>query len=144
MTQIALQTVDLVQNGDVASGPSRTDRLTRRISRPVSLLRNVPHLGTWTGVLLAAIGAGLLALAWGRTAGLTNVALQIPYVVSAGFTGLGLVAVGLTVVNVSAKQADARERTRQTAELRGLLSELRRVVEGDHGHGVEGDEGDQK
>jgi hypothetical protein len=130
VTQIALQSVDLVQNGDVASGPSRTDRLNRWITRPVAVLRNVPHLGTWTGVLLAAVGAALLALAWGKTAGLTNVALQIPYVLSAGFTGLGLVAVGLTVINVSAKRADARERTRQVAELRELMAELRRTVEG--------------
>lgn len=129
MTQIALQAVDLVQNGEVDSGPSRSGRLARRIIRPVELLRNVPNLGTWAGVLLAAIGAVLLAIAWGRTAGLTNVALQIPYVVSAGFTGLGLIAAGLTVVNIGAKQADARERTRQVTELRELLAELRATVQ---------------
>ncbi len=70
----------------------------------------------------------MLVVAWGRVAGLTNVALQLPYVVSAGFGGLGMVAVGLTVVNVAAKQADARERTRQIGELRDLLAELRSTV----------------
>ncbi len=129
MTQIALQPVDLVQNDEVETDPSRLDRITRRLVRPVELLRAVPHLGTWLGVLVAAAGAVLLAVAWGQTAGLSNVALQVPYVVSAGFTGLGLVAVGLTVVNISAKRADARERTRQTTELRALLAELRRTIE---------------
>ncbi len=131
MTQIALQPIDLVQNDEVENGPSRLGRATRRLGRPVALLREVPHLGTWLGVLVAAAGTVLLAVAWGQTAGLSNVALQIPYVVSAGFTGLGLVAVGLTVLNVSAKRADARERTRQATELRALLAELRQAIEGD-------------
>lgn len=131
MTQIALHGVDLVQTHPVDDerGPSRLDGIVRRVSRPVQALRAVPHLGTWTGVGLTAVGLVLLAIAWGRTAALTNVALQVPYVVSAGFTGLGLVAVGLTLVSISAKREDARERTRQLTELRELMTELRRLAE---------------
>ena len=99
--------------------------MTRRLGRPIQSLRAVPNIGTWAGVLLAAAGAVLLVVAWVKVAALKDVALQIPYVVSAGFTGLGLVAVGLTVINLAAKQADARERSRQSAELRALLAELR-------------------
>jgi hypothetical protein len=128
VTILTLKHVDLVQNDVVESEAPRAGRVTRRLTRLVALVRNIPHLGTWTGVLLSASGLLLVVVAWGRTAGLTNVALQVPYVVSAGFTGLGLVAVGLTVVNISAKQADAKERTRQVAELRDLLTELRQVV----------------
>lgn len=134
MTQIALESTmvaDLVQNGDVESGPSRTSKLTGRITKTVNQVRSIQYIGTYSGVLLLAAGAILLAVAWGKVAGLTNVALQLPYVVSAGFTGLGLVAAGLTVVNICAKQADARERTRQVTELRALLTELRNVVESD-------------
>ena len=94
-------------------------------------LSAVPHLGTWIGVVLVAVGAVLLFVAWGKTAGLDSVALQIPYVISAGFTGLGLIAVGLTVVNIAAKRDDARERTRQAGELAALLAELRRAIETD-------------
>lgn len=107
---------------------------TGRVARPAPLtralasLRAVPSIGTYLGVGLATVGLVMLVVAWGRVAGLTNVALQLPYVVSAGFGGLGMVAVGLTVVNVAAKQADARERTRQLAELRDLLAELRSSV----------------
>jgi multisubunit Na+/H+ antiporter MnhB subunit len=107
-----------------------TDRLAR-VRRPVELLRNAPDIGVWAGVVLAAAGVVLLAIGWGRTAGLTNVARQVPIVISAGFGGLGLIAVGLTVVNVSAKRADARHHSRQLAELRGLLTELRRSMDGD-------------
>ena len=130
MTQITLQGFDLV-TGEVHDEPSRFDAVSRRVSRPLQSLRAVPHLGTWVGIILAAAGGVLLAIAWGRTAGLTNVGLQIPYVISAGFTGLGLIATGLTVVNITAKQEDSRERVRQVAELRELLSELRAVVGGD-------------
>ena len=96
-----------------------------RLSRPLSALRNVQNLGTWAGVLLAAIGLVLIAVAWGRVAGLTNVGLQMPYVVSAGFTGLGLVVVGLAVVSISTKRDDAAERSRQLKELREVLADLR-------------------
>ena len=127
MTLISLDAGDLLQNGEVE--PRWYDGLTRRVSRPLQALRGVPHLGTWAGLLVAAVGAVLLVVAWARTAALTDVALQVPYVVSAGLTGLGLVVVGMTVVSINAKAEDARERTRQLRELRELLAELRRTVE---------------
>jgi hypothetical protein len=130
MTQISSQDVD-VPTRQSADEPLSLNSLTRRVSRPLQLLRAIPHLGIWIGVLVSSAGAALLFIAWGRTAALTNVGLQTPYVISAGFTGLGLVAVGLTLVNVTAKLGDARERTRQLAELRELLAELRCTVEGD-------------
>lgn len=129
MTQLALPGADQVQTDAVNDVPSRPGSLSRRIARPAQVLRAVPHSGTWAGVLLAATGAVLLVVAWVKVAALTNVALQIPYVISAGFTGLGLVAVGLTVVNLAAKQEDARERSRQATELRGLIAELRTTID---------------
>lgn len=114
------------QTGRVPSAPAA-------LVRAVASLRAVPQLATWVGVGLATAGVVLLVVAWGKTAGLTSVALQVPFVVSAGFGGLGLVAVGLTVVNVAAKRADATERHRQLDELRGLLAELRRAAEDEAG-----------
>jgi len=109
----------------------RDESASRRAVGPIQSLSAVPHLGTWIGVVLVAAGGVLLLVGWGRTAALSNVALQIPYVISLGFTGLGLVAVGLTVVNIAAKRDDARERTRQAGELAALLAELRRAIETD-------------
>jgi hypothetical protein len=128
MNEMAFEVVDLVQTGKVDRRPSRFGSLTGRLARPVQSMRALPHIGTWVGVLVAGAGFVLVAIAWGRTAGLANVALQIPYVVSAAFTGLGLVVVGVTVVSIAAKQEDARERRRQLGELRALLSELRSSV----------------
>ena len=103
--------------------------LITRLSRPLVALRGVPNLGVWAGVVVATAGLVLIAIAWGRTAGLTQVGLQTPYVVSAGFTGLGLVVVGLTLVSITVKRADAAERTRQLRELREVLADLRQQVE---------------
>jgi len=100
-----------------------------RVSRPLAALRNVQNLGTWAGVLVSAIGLILIAVAWGKVAGLTNVGLQMPYLVSAGFTGLGLVVVGLAIVSISAKREDAAERSRQLRELREVLADLRAELE---------------
>ena len=129
MTQVALEGLDMLQTGPVTSEESTAPGRLSGVGRQLAALRAIPRLGTWIGVGLATVGLILLFVAWGRTAGLTNVGLQIPYLVSAGFTGVALVMVGLTVVNIDAKRSDSAERSRQLAELRGLLAELRTTVE---------------
>src|SRR5688500_13142031 len=52
-------------------------------------------IGVWVGLFLTLVGFGLIAFAWGKTAGVLDVALQVPYLVSAGLTGLGLIMLGL-------------------------------------------------
>ncbi len=125
-------TFDVLQTGPVAHEESTAPGRLAGLSRRVSAVRAHPNVGTWLGVLVATVGLILLVVAWGKTAGIAgNVALQIPYVISAGFTGVALVVVGLTLVNLDAKRTDAAERTRQLSELRGLLAELRASVEED-------------
>lgn len=92
-------------------------------------LRTVPHLDVWAAVLIMSSGAVLLFVAWAKTASRTDVAFQIPYVISCGFTGLGLIVVGLTVLNLSVKRAQTRERSRQSAQLHELVAELRRAID---------------
>ena len=134
MTQlVAAQHIELepvFEPAEVLGGEERQpSRIVSGLSRQLAALRGVSNLGTWIGVTTSAVGLVLIAIAWGRTAGLTNVALQVPYVVSAGFTGLGLVVVGLTLVSITAKQADAAERSRQLRELRETLVDLRNQLE---------------
>src|SRR5689334_22617656 len=85
------------------------------ISWPEWLRAESPAV-TWIGLVVAAVGFVLIGIAWSQVAGETQVYLQLPYLVSAGLTGLGLIMVGLTVVNVSAKRRDAAERARQTEQ----------------------------
>lgn len=132
MTQVTLEGF----GGELHPAPIEVEeshapgRLTG-VGRRLSALRATPHLVTWIGVGVTTIGLILLVVAWGKVAGLTNVGLQMPYLVSAGFTGVALVLVGLTIVNIDAKRADAAARTAQLVELRGLLTELRTAVEED-------------
>ena len=92
----------------------------RRISIPWRRVKP----GTWSvyvGLITCAGGFALLALAWGKVAGELNVSLQVPYIVSAAFTGLGLIMVGLTVVLVATNRAEST--TRET-QLREIIAEL--------------------
>lgn len=95
----------------------------RRLFDPSSL---VP---TYIGIGVMALGFALIALAWSKIAHLANVALQLPYLVSAGITGLALVMVGLIVINVAAKRQDAAERARQMEQLTTVLTDLKRSLE---------------
>lgn len=88
-------------------------------------------IGVWIGLLFAVGGFGLLAYTWGETAALTDVALQVPYVVSGGFSGLGLILLGLLVVNISVKRRETRARERQLEELRDALAGLRAAIQGE-------------
>ena len=96
-------------------------------------LPTVPALSplpTYAGIAIAAIGFALIAFAWSKVAGIAdNVALQMPYLVSGGLTGLGLVMVGVTVVNVAAKRRDGLLRQQQTELLADALNELRTALE---------------
>src|SRR5687768_12823458 len=67
----------------------------------------------WIGVVVAAGGFVLIAVAWGQIAATLNVGLQMPWLVSAGFTGLGVILVGLTIVIAAVHHQVAIERHRQ-------------------------------
>ena len=85
---------------------------------------------TYAGIIVAAAGFALIFYAWSKVAGIAdNVALQMPYLVSGGLTGLGLVMVGVTVVNVAAKRRDGLLRQQQTELLADALHELRTALD---------------
>jgi hypothetical protein len=76
------------------------------------------------GLALAAAGLLVIAFGWVRVAGMAAVALQLPIVLSAGFTGLGLVILGVFVVAVWSQRQAAYERQQQLAELAAALADL--------------------
>ena len=98
-----------------------------------SRLPSLPALSptpTYAGIAVAAVGFALIFYAWSKVAGIAdNVALQLPYLVSGGLTGLGLVMVGVTIINVAAKRRDARLRQQQTELLADALHELRTALD---------------
>jgi hypothetical protein len=114
----------LIEDGHGRPGRSG---LTER----VPALRPLSPVPTYLGIGVAALGFVLVAFAWGQSAGETNVALQIPYLISGGMVGLGLIMVGVTVVNVAAKRRDALLREQQTELLASALRELSAALDPD-------------
>ena len=87
---------------------------------------------TWLGVGVAAAGFILIVVGWGQVAAETRVALQLPYVVSAGFVGLSLVMLGLMLLNINSRHRDAIDRDRQTDHLVAIIEELKDVLREGH------------
>ena len=104
---------------DFAARPTRL----RALTDPASLLP------TYLGVVIALIGFALLGFGWSKVAGLVDVWRQMPYVVSAGLPGLGLVMTGLVVINVSSRRQDGAERARQMDTLAEALRELQQSLD---------------
>jgi hypothetical protein len=116
---------DVTESTPVAS---RTSPL-RRLSRRLPAIDVSASALTWIGLVIAAAGFVVIAFSWGKVAALLDVSLQLPYVVSGGLTGLALVMVGMTAVNVAARRQDARERAEQIEQLQAVLRELRETLE---------------
>jgi hypothetical protein len=83
----------------------------------------------YIGLAVCAAGFGLIAVCWGEVAGHLNVALQIPYVVSAGFTGIGLIVLGTMIVSIAVRQIETGKREAQTAQMVAALQDLQSVIE---------------
>lgn len=90
---------------------------------------NLPRVLVYIGLALLVAGGVLIAVAWGKTAGLTEVARQTPYLVSTAFPGLGLVIIGMICIHLGIREGESRERGRQNAELLALLQSLREASE---------------
>lgn len=108
--------------GTATGGAEETE--PRTLADRVPALQPLSPVPTYVGIAVAAVGFVLIAIAWGAVAGQTNVALQMPYLVSGGIAGLALVMVGLTIVSVAARRRDALLREQQTRLLADALREL--------------------
>lgn len=101
----------------------------RRRALPMALQAGAPAW-IWIGIAVAAIGFILIAVGWGQVAGESQVYRQLPYLVSAALVGLGLVLLGLTVLNIASRQRDGLDRDRQIAALVAIIEELHETLGG--------------
>ena len=114
----------------IEGGPEEP-RSSAGVSQRIPALRPLSPIPTYIGIAVAMVGFVLILIAWGQTAGEVNVALQMPYLISGGLTGLGLVMVGVTIVSVAAKRRDAVLREQQTELLADALRELSAALDPD-------------
>lgn len=85
--------------------------------------------GIWIGLAVVAGGFAAIFFSWSKVAGLTNVAQQVPYLVSSGLLGLALVIAGAAIVDVFVRRWDSGERKAQIAQMTEALSEVRELLE---------------
>ena len=108
---------------DSTSTLGRPQSRWRFVTDPTSL---VP---TFAGIAIAIVGFVLMIIGWSQVAGETEVWKQMPYLLSAGLPGLGLVMLGLVIINVSARRQDGAERARQMSALTESLRQLQRSLD---------------
>ena len=125
--EASARTVVRLDAGAGDEAPQPTAR-TRPLLHRLRLARQ--GLGVWIGLLVTVAGFGAIAYTWGKVAALTDVAAQLPYVVSGGLAGIGLILVGLVLINLTVKRREADDRERQLEELRQALVRLRGAIEG--------------
>jgi len=94
-------------------------------------MRPVRPTLTYVGIAVVAAGFGVIMFTWGEVAALTVVPLQMPYLVSGGLVGLGLILCGLTLVNINAKRQDAFARERQLGQVREVLTQVKALLAGE-------------
>ena len=76
------------------------------------------------GAALVIAGLALIALGWSKIAALHDVSLQMPYLASACFTGVGVAMCGIALAVMGARERDALLEDRRLEELAALLSEI--------------------
>jgi uncharacterized membrane protein (Fun14 family) len=86
-------------------------------------------LATWVGLALLVVGAVFIAVAWGESSQISVVSRQLPYLMSGGLVGLGLLVVGVTAISLDAKARDSRLRRARADELAASLAAIRRCLE---------------
>lgn len=115
---------DVVKTGEMTPLPKETEKPA--VASAPRRRRFGFGASTWVyvGVIAAAGGFGLIAYSWSKVAGELNVGLQLPYLISAGLVGLGIVIVGVALAHFAALHRDSIDRTRQMEQVTGLLRSI--------------------
>jgi hypothetical protein len=87
-------------------------------------LRFTPATGLLAAAAAIVLGFALIAFTWWKVSEFTNSAQQIPYLVSGGLTGLGLVVVGAALLVVVTRGGDDKVREQQAEALVRALQDL--------------------
>ena len=87
-------------------------------------VRFPPNVGLLGSAAAIVLGFALIAFTWWKVSEFTNSAQQIPYLVSGGLTGLGLVVVGAALLVVVTRGGDDKVREQQAAALVRALENL--------------------
>lgn len=82
------------------------------------------RFGSRLGVVLCVAGFVLIFLGWNGAASFDNVAAQLPYLLSGGASGLGLIVLGAALIVVDSRREDQVRLEDELAALRRALDRL--------------------
>jgi hypothetical protein len=85
-------------------------------------------LATYIGVTSALLGFALIGLAWNGAAELDYIQGQLPYALSGGLGGLGLIVTGMAVLGVQAMRTITAQRAREMGRLQDEADKLIRLL----------------
>ena len=134
-TQVIAPVVDAPRPAPAANGTRDELEKAKLPPRPRSLkpprlaLKLGASAGVWVGLVIAALGFGTIFYSWVKVAATLDVGRQMPYVVSGAMTGLGMIVIGIAVVDMAVRRQDRIERRQQLASMRHVLEELRAVMD---------------
>lgn len=95
-----------------------------RPAAPGRTARAEGQLATFVGIAVAVAGFGAIGLAWNGAAELDYVQGQLPFFISGGLAGLGLVVVGTTMMVVETVRRQAAREREEIAALVAALTAL--------------------
>lgn len=91
--------------------------------RPRQIVVNMGQFGGKLAIAIVAVGLLVIGFGWNGAAGTPNFIAQMPYLLSGGFLGLGIVAVGAALM---VTQSHREDRARLEAKLDELVEALAR------------------
>jgi uncharacterized membrane protein YidH (DUF202 family) len=100
--------------GPLGRDAERLSKPPRRLPVSLAPTSSTPIV---LGIVLCATGFVLIAYCWSQVALRMHVADQMAYVVSSGFTGIGLICVGAMLVSIQVRRRDADEHFRRLERL---------------------------
>jgi hypothetical protein len=80
------------------------------------------RLGRFLGFIFVVAGFGVIAKAWDGAATQVRVDSQVPYLLSGGFLGLGLIITGAALLILSSVRAERQIQSKQFEEMTTLLA----------------------
>jgi hypothetical protein len=84
----------------------------------------------YLGLIIVVAGFALIAFTWSKIAATLSVPLQIPYIASGGFVGLGLIVVGVAIMSIGVKRRDNFGRIRRLEKLSATMESIKESVGG--------------
>jgi hypothetical protein len=92
------------------------------------IMQGPAKIATYLGIGMALLGFGLIGLAWNGAAELDFIQGQLPYALSGGLGGLGLIIGGMAVLGVQTQRTITALRAREMARLQDEADALLRTL----------------